>query len=155
MTHSPACIELVKLLEGFSATAYQDGKFCSIGYGHHGPDVSLGMTITQARAQELLEQDLLGVSEAIDPLVLAPLTQNQFDALVSFTYNVGVGSLKRSKLLRLVNKSARNAGQQQQLLRDAADQLLAWNKEGRPRKPSKGLTRRRRIERALFLKDLP
>ncbi|KQD16250.1 lysozyme [Acinetobacter baumannii] len=70
-----------------------------------------------------------------------PLTQNQFDALVSLAYNIGSGAFKGSTLLKLLNKGD---------YKGAADQFLVWNKAGG--KVMKGLVRRREAERALFLK---
>lgn len=135
-------IALIKSFEGLCLEKYQDvvGKW-TIGYGHLIlPDESFSAPITESQADALLRQDL-GISEkGVNQYVIVPLTQNQFDALVSFTFNLGVGNLKSSTLLRVLN-----AGQYQ----DAAEQILRWDKAGG--KQVAGLTRRRVAERALFI----
>ncbi len=135
-------IALIKNFEGLRLEKYQDvvGKW-TIGYGHLIlPDESFSAAIPEAQADALLRQDL-GISEkAVNQYVIVPLTQNQFDALVSFTFNLGVGNLKSSTLLRVLN-----ARQYQ----DAANEFLRWDKAGG--KQVAGLTRRRTAERALFI----
>ncbi|MBV6820372.1 lysozyme [Rahnella sp. PD12R] len=135
-------VALIKTFEGLRLEKYQDvvGKW-TIGYGHLIlPDESFSAAIPEAQADALLRQDL-GISEkAVNQYVIVPLTQNQFDALVSFTFNLGVGNLKSSTLLRVLN-----ARQYQ----DAANEFLRWDKAGG--KQVAGLTRRRTAERALFI----
>jgi lysozyme len=98
------------------------------------------MIITRAQAEALLRRDLARIEREVNRLVKAEISQNMFDALVSFAYNLGIGSLKRSTLLKKLN---------QRDLRGAADQLLRWNRaRGRT---MAGLTRRREAERDLFL----
>jgi len=97
------------------------------------------MTITQSEADQRLRDHLAGVEARIEVLVKVPLTQNQFDALCSFTYNLGAGALRTSTLLQLVNLGDFAA---------ASKQFLRWDKAGG--KPLAGLTRRRRAEMALF-----
>lgn len=90
---SKDCIGLVKRWEGFRAKAYLcPAGVPTIGYGHT-KDVKLGDTITHNQATELLYEDLGKFAHAVNRLVSVPLTQGQFDALVSFTYNLGVGAL--------------------------------------------------------------
>ena len=130
-------IELIKQFEGCRLTAYKPvatEQYYTIGYGHYGPDVTPGMNISQADANEFLRRDL-GKFELYVTKTGLQLNQNQFDALVSFTYNCGPGNLKR-----LVNGRS---------LSQIADALLKYNKAGG--KVMKGLTRRREAERALFL----
>lgn len=100
----------------------------------------VGSVITRGVSQEFLERDLRRFENAVSALVKVPLNQNQFDALVSFAFNVGEANFKRSSVLRHLN-----AG----LYAKAADAFLAWNKSKGKVLP--GLTRRRKEERALFL----
>ena len=137
MKTSDKGIELIKQFEGCRLTAYKpvaSEKYYTIGYGHYGSDVTPGMTISQADANEFLRRDL-GKFELYVTKTGLQLNQNQFDALVSFTYNCGPGNLKK-----LVNGRT---------IPQIADALLKYNKAGG--KVMKGLTRRREAERALFL----
>lgn len=97
------------------------------------------MAIDEAEAEALLCKDVGRFERAVVAMAQAP-TQNEFDALVSFAFNVGTGALKSSTLLK-----RHNAGDHQ----GAADQFLRWNRVGRSVLP--GLTRRRAAERALYL----
>lgn len=131
-------IELIKKFEGCRLTAYKPvitEKYYTIGYGHYGADVQKDMRITHAQAEAYLKSDLQKFEKAVNDLGFT-LTQNQFDSLVSFTYNCGAGNLK--KLVK-----GRN-------LREIADALLLYDKSNG--KPLKGLTNRRKAERTLFLK---
>jgi len=119
---------------------YDDGVgVLTIGYGHT-QGVNWGQTITQLQAEELLKQDLNYFEQSVTTLVKVPLTENQFAALVSFTFNVGVGAFSESTLLRLLN---------QKDYRAAADQFQRWVNGGG--KEMAGLVRRREAERTLFL----
>lgn len=146
---SPAGIKLIQSFEGFSSKAYDDGVgVWTIGWGtiryENGVRVKRGDSITVERALELFMHDLKSFEKAVRDAVKVPLTQNQYDALVSFTYNVGIGALQGSTALRKLN-----AGDYQ----GAANALLSWNK-GRVNGKLvelKGLTRRRNAERYLFL----
>lgn len=90
--------------EGVRTKAYKDTKgIWTIGVGHTGPDVVEGLVIPLTHAYALFHIDLLWAEDAINENVTAPLTQNQFDALVSFTYNVGENAFKKSTLLRKLN----------------------------------------------------
>jgi GH24 family phage-related lysozyme (muramidase) len=133
-------LNLLKSFEGLRLTAYQDAVgVWTIGYGTT-RGVYPGMTITQQQAEAFLQQDLDTFEAAVGTDVTVPLTDDQFSALVSFTYNVGTGALASSTLLRLLN---------QKDYQGAADQFLLWNKAGGVELA--GLTRRRNAERALFL----
>ena len=138
-----AGLALLKEFEGCKLTAYPDpatgGDPWTIGYGSTGPHVKRGVTITQAEAERLLLADLDRFEQAVTRYVTVPLTQNQFDALVSFTYNCGQGSLQTSTLLRKLN-AGDYAGAQGQFAR--------WNRAGG--KEMAGLTRRRAAEAELF-----
>lgn len=145
MQTSDKGIALIKQFEGCKLTAYQDSVgVWTIGYGWtqplDGKPIRAGMTIKQETAERLLKTGLVSYESDVSRLVKVGLTQGQFDALVSFTYNLGARSLSTSTLLRKLNVGD-YAG--------AADEFLRWNKAGG--KVLNGLTRRREAERALFL----
>lgn len=141
-------IALIKGFEGCRLTAYPDpgtgGAPWTIGYGWthpiDGKPVKPGMTIDQETADRLLKTGLVSYENDVLKLVRVKLTKGQFDALVSFAYNVGSRALSTSTLLKKIN-----AGD----IKGAADEFLRWNKAGG--KVLNGLTRRREAERALFL----
>lgn len=133
----------LRQFEGDVLTAYPDpatkGDPWTIGVGHTGPDVKKGMVINAAQSDALLTEDLAKFEAGVRKL--APIcTQGQFDALVSFSFNVGLGSLASSTLLRMHNEG-KHAG--------AADQFLRWDKAAGKQMP--GLTKRRRAEREMYL----
>ncbi len=145
MQTSDKGISLIKQFEGCKLTAYQDSVgVWTIGYGWtqpvDGKPIRAGMTIKQETAERLLKTGLVSYESDVSRLVKVGLTQGQFDALVSFTYNLGARSLSTSTLLRKLN-AGDYAG--------ASDEFLRWNKAGG--KVLNGLTRRREAERALFL----
>lgn len=145
MQTSEKGIAVIKQFEGCKLTAYQDSVgVWTIGYGWtqpvDGKPIRAGMTIKQETAERLLKTGLVSYESDVSRLVKVDLTQGQFDALVSFTYNLGARSLSTSTLLRKLN-AGDYAG--------AADEFLRWNKAGG--KVLNGLTRRREAERALFL----
>ncbi|MCM7078330.1 lysozyme [Enterobacter roggenkampii] len=145
MQTSDKGIALLKEFEGCKLTAYQDSVgVWTIGYGWtqpvDGKPIRAGMTIKQETAERLLKTGLVSYESDVSRLVKVGLTQGQFDALVSLTYNLGARSLSTSTLLRKLNAED-YAG--------AADEFLRWNKAGG--KVLNGLTRRREAERALFL----
>lgn len=145
MQTSEKGIALIKQFEGCKLTAYQDSVgVWTIGYGWtqpvDGKPIRAGMTIKQETAERLLKTGLVSYESDVSRLVKVGLTQGQFDAMVSFTYNLGARSLSTSTLLRKLN-AGDYAG--------AADEFLRWNKAGG--KVLNGLTRRREAERALFL----
>ncbi|WP_114413912.1 lysozyme [Kosakonia sp. AG348] len=138
-------IALIKQFEGLRLTAYQDGVgVWTIGYGWtqpvDGKSIRAGMTIKEETAERLLRTGLVCYEGDVSKLVKVKLTQGQFDALVSFAYNLGARALSTSTLLKKLN-----AGD----YRGAADEFLRWNKAGG--QVLTGLTRRREAERALFL----
>lgn len=147
---NPATIALIKRNEGCILHAYPDPATGSdpwtIGYGHTGPDVHPHLSITQEQADALLISDLhkfeAGVDDLLDPN--ASTTDNQFGAMVSLAYNVGLGNLGKSSVLRF-----HNAGENAK----AADAFLLWDKaNGRV---FTGLVRRRHEERQLYLTPDP
>jgi len=97
-------VDLIKHYEGCKLKAYRDiVGVLTIGYGHTGGDVRDGQVITQDDAEALLRLDLERFERGVERVVKVPLTQNQFDALVSFSFNLGLGALKSSTLLKKVN----------------------------------------------------
>ena len=137
---------LIKEFEGLVLKPYKDAVgIPTIGYGNtyyeDGRKVSLSdPAITEERATALLKMVVKRYEDAINRYVQVPITQNQFDALVSFAYNIGNENVRKSTLMKLLNRKQYT---------EAADQLLRWNKAGG--KTLKGLTRRRQAERVLFL----
>lgn len=107
----------------------------TIGYGHTGSDVKKGMKISLDEAERLFRQDLKKFEQAVNNVVKIPLNQNQFDALVSFTFNCGKGNLET--LVKGRNTDV------------IAIKILLYNKS--KGKVSKGLINRRREEQKLFL----
>lgn len=145
MVISQTGINLIKEYEGCYLTAYKcPAGVWTIGYGTtepiNGKPISQGMTITQQQADDLLKTNLKTYEKAINDYTKVSLNQNQFDALVSFTYNVGCNAYRNSTLLKLLNKGDFDG---------AADQFLLWNKGGGKVLP--GLVRRREAEKKLFL----
>lgn len=154
-------LNIIKKYEGLILYSYDDAKpsnnnkisvgqkaigTLTIGWGHTNaaglPRVYPGQTITKTQADQMLVNDLIPVENQVSQLVKVPLTQNQFDALVSFQYNTG--SLGKSSALRLLNEGKYT---------EAADALLLYNK-GRVNGrlvPMKGLVTRRNEEKKLFL----
>lgn len=140
MRTSQKGIDLIKKFEGCRLEAYKcPAGIWTIGYGHT-KGVQNGQKTTQAQAEEFLREDLKIYEQAVEACVKVPLSQNQFDALVSFCYNCGAEALRTSTLLRLLNEGKYS---------EAGEQFLRWNKAGG--KVLVGLTRRREEERELFL----
>ena len=131
--------------EGLKLVAYlcPAGKL-TIGYGHTGDDVHVGMTITPDKADFLLSRDLMAASQSVIRLVQVELNNNQFSALVDFVFNLGGGALASSTLLEKLNHGD-YAG--------AADQFLLWDKAhvNGQLVTIPGLTVRRQREREEFL----
>lgn len=149
MRTSERGIELIKQFEGFSPTVYvcPAGKK-TVGYGHVvRKNETFDNPLTESEATQLLIEDL---SRRYEPPVLAmvevALSQNQFDALVSFVYNVGAANFESSTLLRKLNHDDYTG---------AADEFLRWTKAtvGGVKKELAGLVRRRNAERDLFLEQ--
>lgn len=140
MTISQVGIELIKSHEGLRTKAYMcPANVLTIGYGHT-RNVFPNQVITLKEAERLLKEDLRRFENAINKHVTVSLNQNQFDALVSFTFNVGANAFRNSTLLRLLNN---------QDYYGAAFQFDRWVNGGGGRLP--GLVRRREEERKLFM----
>ncbi len=100
-------VALIKRHEGCRLTAYRcPAGVPTIGYGHTGKDVRMGMTISQAQADELLRKDLEVFERSVESAAPQTLTQHQFDALVSFAFNLGPAALRSSTLMRKVRQNA-------------------------------------------------
>lgn len=146
---SDAALRMIAGYEGWRAQLYEDvAGHATIGYGHlvhRGPITEadrkgpFGKGITKAQGMDLLRADARSAVQAVRDAVTVRLTQGQFDALVSFTYNVGSGALRRSTLLKKVNAKDFDS---------AAGEFGKWVKAGG--KVYAGLVRRRNEEAALF-----
>lgn len=144
MQTSDAGIALIQEFEGMRLTAYLcPAKVWTIGYGHTSaagePTVTPGMKITRAKATEILKSDLAAFERGVSGLVKVDLTQSQFDVLVSFAFNCGLGALQKSTLLKRVNAGRFDA---------VPAELMKWAKGGGKVLP--GLVRRRRAEAEMW-----
>lgn len=145
-TTSQAGVDMIKGFEGFRTKSYDDGVgVWTIGYGTtrypDGSKAKPNQVCTASQAQEYLKHDLIEFEATVNSSVSVALNQNQFDALVSLTYNIGSKAFKDSTLLKNLNSGNYQA---------AADQFLVWRKAGG--RVLDGLVKRRNIERGLFLK---
>lgn len=135
MRTSPNGVAAIKNREGYRTAAYQDTRgIWTIGVGHTGPEVRPGLIWTNGQVDAALSDDLAWAEAEVNRCVLVPMTQNQFDALVSFTFNVGKTGFDHSSALRDFNTGVIRA----------ANDLLMW--ENPP-----VLKGRRESERAQFL----
>ena len=143
-----AGIDLIKEFEGFRSKPYLDAVGVpTIGYGatHYGNGVKVKMSdkpITEAEASALLQDMLKQYEKAVLDNVTSKINQNQFDALVSFTYNLGVANFKKSTLLKKVNANPMDL--------TISHEFLRWNRAGG--KVLAGLTRRRKAEAELYFR---
>lgn len=147
MKPSQQCYDVIKLHEGLRLTAYRDAVGVpTIGYGNtfyeDGSKVKMGDKITQQRADSLLVLIVDSFATSVDEYVTVVLNQNQFDALVSFTYNVGKSAFAKSTLLKKVN-----AGPCDPAIRA---EFMRWNKA--KGKVLAGLTKRRKLEADLYFR---
>ena len=149
-TTSDAGINLIKKLEGCRLTAYKalsSEKYYTIGYGHYGSDVTEGMTITNAQAVELLKKDVVRFENYLNNFLRGigkNLNQNQFDAMISFSYNVGTNWMKDSTIRNYIMNGLENYTNDQ--IRTA---ICMWCYSGGKKIP--GLLNRRNAESDLFL----
>ena len=145
LSYSKNGLSLTQSFEGVRLTAYQDQVgVWTIGYGHTGSDVHTGLTITQDQANDLLMGDVSHAAAEGNRLVTVSLTQDQFDALVDFVFDVGIGNFASSTLLRELNASN---------FTEAAAQFERWSHAGGV--VVTGLLRRRQAEAKLFQNDVP
>jgi lysozyme len=104
MKTSDEGLAVLTLREGKRRRAYLDTKgIPTIGVGHTGPEVYIGLVWTDQQIEDALKDDVVKCEDCINKYVKVPLTQNQFDALVSFIFNVGATAFRRSTLLRILN----------------------------------------------------
>ena len=147
MEYSKNGLHLTESFEGLSLVSYPDpatgGEPWTIAYGHTGPDVHPGMTITQEQAEDLLMQDVQKAAADVNEKVTTDLTQEEFDALVDFVFNVGAGNFNASTLLKKVN-----AGD----IHGAAAEFERWDMAAG--KHMAGLLRRRHAEAEEFLSGM-
>lgn len=137
---SDAGLALIKRFEGFSATPYVcPGGYLTIGYGHIRTAESFAR-ISKEEGEQLLREDVRDAEGAVRRLIRAPLRQAQFDALVSFTFNLGAGALQRSSLRQVINRSQHH---------EVPKQLRRWVFAGGRKLP--GLLRRREAEVVLYM----
>lgn len=140
MKTSQEGIDLIKRFEGLRLTAYKcPAGVWTIGYGQTGPNIKQGTTITLEQAEQLLVTSLIQYENAVDKYA-GKAHQNQFDAMVSLCYNIGIGNFSKSSVARL-HKAGQYTG--------AAAAFLLWNKAGG--KILAGLVNRRKAERNLYL----
>ena len=145
---STSGMALICGFEGLKLKAYDDGVgVWTIGFGTtiypNGIKVRKGDTCTEAQAKAYMADDLKKFESAVNSAVTVPINQNQFDALVSLTYNIGMGAFKESTLLKKLNEAD---------YKSASAQFAVWNKGGG--KIMQGLVNRRAEERKLFEKAL-
>ncbi|MCP3400412.1 lysozyme [Bradyrhizobium sp. CCGB20] len=146
---SKAGLNLIRSFEGLFLTAYYcPAGVLTIGYGHTNmdgvePRVVKGMKITQEQAEDILRRAIVPYENAVKRLVKVPLTQSEFDALVSFAYNCGIYNLEKSTLLRKLNK-----GDYDCVPTELMKYVTAKTKKGRV--TLAGLVRRRKAEGAMW-----
>ena len=139
MNTSAEGIALIKKFEGCELKAYQcSAGVWTIGYGHT-KDVEEGDTISKDQAEEMLVEELHEYENYVNEYVNVALSQNQFDALVSWVYNLGPANLKASTMLKVLNDGK---------YEDVPYQMKRWNKAGG--EVLQGLVRRREAEALLF-----
>lgn len=146
MITSPAGRKLIEQFEGLRLNSYRDAiGVWTIGFGHTSmaglPKVVPGMRITMQEADDILAADLGSFELVVNEAVKVPLTQNQFDALVSLVFNIGGSNFRKSSLLRYLNKGNYS---------EAAARFSQWTKAGG--NVLLALARRRKAEAALFRK---
>jgi len=132
-------LELIKKFEGCRLEAYRcSANVLTIGYGHTGGVLETDV-ITQDVADKLLKEDIAKFEKYVNVNVAVELNQNQFDALVAWTFNLGVGNLRSSTMLKKLNESDYGS---------VPFEMRRWNKAGG--KTLDGLIRRRKAESLLF-----
>lgn len=139
-------LNLIKQFEGLVLKPYKavpTETYLTIGYGHYGSDVKEDVKITKEQAEQMLIKDTEKFEGIVNSLVTVSLNQNQFDALVSFVYNVGSDNFKKSTLLKKLNSKD---------YVEAGNEFSRWNKSGG--KVYAGLVKRRVSEMQLFMKPI-
>ena len=135
-------LALIKKFEGCRLKAYRcSANVLTIGYGHTG-GVQENDVISQPEADKLLEEDIAKFEDYVSDNVIVELNQGQFDALVAWTFNLGVGNLRQSTMLKKLNESD---------FASVPFEMRRWNKAGG--KTLDGLIRRRQAESLLFMNN--
>lgn len=133
-------IGLIKICEGCKLEAYKDlVGVVTIGYGATGPNIKMGDVWTQEQADSDLIARLAALCVELKKMITVDLIDNEFSAVVSLSYNIGVTAFKNSTMLKLINQGALN---------EAAEEFLKWDHAGG--KEVAGLYKRRLAERKLF-----
>jgi lysozyme len=136
-------LDLIKQFEGCRLVSYPDpatgGKPWTIGYGHTGSDITMGISWTQEQADLQLLNDATSAGNQIKKCLSIDLNDNQFSALISLVFNIGIGNFKSSTLLKALNAGG---------FKEAANQFLVWDKAAG--RVMAGLTKRRKAEKLLF-----
>lgn len=136
--------KFIQNFEGLRLEAYLcPSGVWTIGFGHTA-GVKKGQKITLQQAESFFNKDIFSFENAVNTLVKVPLTQGQFDALVSFAFNCGIGNFRSSTLLKLLNQGD---------YKGAGEQFLVWNKIKKNGKllSCEGLTNRRKTEKEMFI----
>lgn len=143
MSMSYSGLQMMMKAEGLRLDAYRcPANVLTIGYGHTGADVVEGMMINEAQAEALLKKDIEFAERGVREYAAVPLTQGQFNSLVDFAFNCGVGAMRGSTMLKRLNSHD---------YLGAADEFAKWDMAGGKHLP--GLARRRSDEKAMFLSD--
>lgn len=133
-------LDLIKKFEGCRLQAYQDvSGIWTVGWGQTGPWIDESTMLSQAQADTLLERELKKKEEAMSRIVIAPTTENEWAALVSLAYNIGIGAFANSTLLRYLNSDQKGL---------VPEQFLVWCKVKKKVIPS--LLARRQTEKELY-----
>lgn len=146
----------IKNKEGLCLETYKcSSNVLTIGYGHTGSDVHAGMKITKEEAERLFRMDLYVHENNVNKLVKVPLTQGQFDALVSLEYNIGYGNFRTSSILRLVNEKKYNEACKRFLFENPNSKTSEEKYKGcwvfnNQKKVVAGLVNRRKEEQKIF-----
>lgn len=136
-------IDLIKSFEGLRLNVYKDAAgLPTIGYGHLLKPGETYTSISLDEAEAILRNDLIQTEKSVERLIRASLTDNQFAALVSLTFNIGSGNLQNSTARMKINRGEYKAG---------AEAMKLWNMAGGKKLP--GLVRRRQAEYDLFMRD--
>lgn len=137
-----AGLNIIRHYEGCELEAYLcPARVWTVGYGATGPGIVKGIVWSQRQADERLEADLRRFETGVEEMVRVPISQNAFSALVCLAFNIGLGALRGSTLMKKLNKGDLNG---------AGEEFTRWNRSGSRILP--GLTRRRLAERDLFLR---
>lgn len=146
---SPAGLALIKNAEGWYPKAYKDPVgVWTIGWGTTGPEARPGRTITKAQGEKFLAADMVEFEGYVKHYVKVPLTQYQFDALVSLCYNIGPGNFSKSPLLTLLNRKNYSGAAKQ-----FARHVKARDRVTNEWSVLPGLVKRRKAEADLFMRD--